>query len=106
MFAHYDTVLTDDDAASIGSDFHRPPDRRRQHRVFVVVEPYRAGLGYRSENRMEAVEGTAIGNELVALLLEHLPDRTFGLFDVAMGFGVGDAFVQQPGVHLIIGPEP
>src|SRR6266550_801175 len=41
-----------------------------------------------------------------SLRLEHLPDRLLGQLRMAMRFGVGDAFIEQPGVHLVVGLEP
>ena len=54
---------------------------------------------------MEAVEGTAIADQLAALLLEHVPDRALRLVDMAVCLGPGDAPVEQPGVHLLVAPE-
>ena len=39
--------------------------------------------------------------KLAALLLEHLPDRALALFGMPMRLGIGDAFVEQPGVQLL-----
>ena len=50
---------------------------------------------------MEPVEGAAILDKLAALLLEHVPDGALRLVDMAMGFGVGDALVEQPGVQPV-----
>src|SRR5712664_1909900 len=47
-----------------------------------------------------------IGNELWPFRLEHLPDCLLGQFWMAMRLGVGDAFIEQPGVQLIIVFEP
>src|SRR6266550_3171930 len=41
-----------------------------------------------------------------SLRLEHLPDRLLGQLRMAMHFGVGDAFIEQPSVHLVVGLEP
>jgi hypothetical protein len=50
---------------------------------------------------MEAVEAARIGNELRPLGFEGLPDRLLR-FGMAMRLGIGDAFVEQPGVQLVI----
>ena len=47
---------------------------------------------------MEAVEAAGIGNEFGAFGFEHVPDRLIGQLRMAMSLGVGDAFVEQPGV--------
>src|SRR5439155_280286 len=55
---------------------------------------------------MESVEPARIGNELRPFRLEHLPDRLLGQLRMAMRLGIGDAFVEQPGVQLVVGLEP
>jgi hypothetical protein len=47
-----------------------------------------------------------LGNKLWPFPLEHVPDRPFGQFRLAMGLGVADAFVQQPGIQLVEDFEP
>ena len=47
---------------------------------------------------MEAVEAAGIGNEFGAFGFEYFPDRLIGQLRMAMSLGVGDAFVEQPGV--------
>jgi hypothetical protein len=54
---------------------------------------------------VEAIEATGVGHKLRAFRLERLPDRLLRQFRVAMGFGASDAFIEQPGVHLVIGLE-
>ena len=54
---------------------------------------------------MESIEGAGIGNELRPLRLEHIPDRLVCQFGMAMGLGVGDALIQQPGVQFVVGLE-
>ena len=49
-------------------------------------------------HRVEAVKPTSIGNELGALGFEHIPYRLIGQFRMSMNLGVGNAFVEQPGV--------
>src|SRR6516164_1787600 len=55
---------------------------------------------------MEAVEAARIGHELRSLRLEYVPDRLPGQLWMMMRFGVGNASVEQPGVHLVIALEP
>ena len=68
----------------------------------VVVEAHQAGLRDRCRHRMEAVEPAGVGNQLRSLRLEHFPDRPVRELRMAMCPGVGNAFIQQPGVQLII----
>ena len=44
MFCDHHAILPDDDPVGIGMHIDRPPDRRGQHGILVVVEPNRAGL--------------------------------------------------------------
>src|SRR5215471_10871261 len=106
MLGNNPAVLADDDAIRIGVNFNWPPDRARSYRVFVIIEAHQAGLGDRRWHRVEAVEAARIGNELRPLGLEHLPNCQLGQFRMMMRFRVGDAFIEQPGVHLVIGLEP
>jgi hypothetical protein len=106
MLADDPPVLADDDAVGIGMNLNRPSDRAGRHRVLVVVEANQAGLRDRCRHRVETVEPAGIGDELRPLRLEHLSDRLLGQLRMAMRFGVGDAFIEQPGVHLVIGLEP
>jgi len=46
VFTDDHTILANDDPLGIGMDLDRTPDRRRDDRVFIVVEPHRAGLGH------------------------------------------------------------
>jgi hypothetical protein len=57
---------------------------------------------------VESIEPAGIGNELRPLCLEHLPDRLLGKLRMAMHLGVGDAFIEQPGIQLvkILEPQP
>src|SRR6202023_267524 len=52
-FAGGDPVLANDDPVCMSGDFDRTPDRARLHRVFVVVEPDKAGLGHRRAHCMK-----------------------------------------------------
>ncbi len=106
MLADDPAVLADHDAVGIGVDLDRPPDRAGGHRVFVVVEAHQAGLGDRRRHRVESIEAAGIGNELRPLRLEHLPDRLLGQLRMAVRLGVGDAFIEQPGVQLVEALEP
>src|SRR5438105_12228173 len=106
MLGNDPSVLADHDAVRIGMNLDRTPDRAGSYRVFIVVEAYQAGLRDRCRHRVESVEPARIGNELRPLRLEHLPDRLLGQLRMAMRLGVGDAFIEQPGVHLVVGLEP
>src|SRR6478736_2330859 len=99
-------VLADYNAVGIGMHLDRAPNRARRHRVFVVVEAHQAGLRDRCRHCMESIEPAGIGNELWPFRLEHLPDCLLGQFWMAVRLGVGDAFIEQPGVQLIIVFEP
>src|SRR5687767_8857473 len=100
------SVLADHDAVGICVNLDWTPDRAGSYRVFVVVEAHQAGLGDRCRHCMEAVEPARIGNELWPLRLEHFPDRLLGQLWMAMRFGIGNALVAEPGVHLIVALEP
>jgi hypothetical protein len=52
------------------------------------------------------VEAARIGHELRPLCLKHLPDRLPGQLQMMMRLGVGDAFVREPGIQLIVALEP
>ncbi|MEA2987739.1 MAG: hypothetical protein QOG83_450 [Alphaproteobacteria bacterium] len=106
MFGNNPPVLADHDAVGIGMDLDRTPDSAGGHGVFVIVEAHQAGLGDRCLHRVEAIEPTRIGNELRPLGLEHLPDRLLGQLRMAMRLGVGDAFVEQPGIQFVKEPQP
>ena len=99
-------VLADHDAIGIGVDLDRAPDRAGSHRVLVVVEAHQAGLRDRCRHCVESVEPARIGNELVPLRLEHLPDCLLGQFGMSVCLGVGDTLIRQPGVHLVVALEP
>src|SRR5215207_3553396 len=78
MFGDDPSVLTDHDAVRIGMNFDGTPNCVGSNRVFVVVEPYQAGLRHRRRHRMEAVKPARIANELRPFRLEHVPDRLIG----------------------------
>src|SRR6202047_4354663 len=99
-------VLADDDAIRMGMDLDGTPDRARRYRVLVVVEAHQAGLRDRCRHRVEAVEPTRIANELWPFRLEHLPDGLVGQLRMAMRLGVGNAFIEQPGVQFVKVLEP
>src|ERR1019366_5186158 len=101
MLGNDASVLADYDAIGVGMNLDRPPDCAGHDRVFVVVEAHQAGLRDRCRHRVESVEPTSIRNKLWPFGFEHLPDRLFGQFRMAMRFGVGDALVQQPDVQLV-----
>ena len=50
---------------------------------------------------MEAIEPTRIRHELGSLGLEDLPDGPVGELRMPMRLGVGNAFIEQPGVQLV-----
>ena len=106
MFADDAPILPNDDAIGIGLDFDRPAHSIGHHRVFVAVEANKAGLRHRRAHRMEAVEATAQRHEVLSFVLEDLPNRSIAHLRVAMRLGVGDTFVQEPGVQLVIALEP
>ena len=54
---------------------------------------------------MESVERAGVGNELRPFRLKHLPDRLLGQLRMAIHLGMGDAFIEQPSVHLVVGLE-
>jgi hypothetical protein len=89
MLAHQFAIVADDDAIAIGVNIDRSAHRPGQHRVAIVVEADQAGHRHRSRQRMEAVEATGIGDELGALLLEHLPDGALLELGMLMGPGTG-----------------
>src|SRR5215470_19366534 len=106
MLADNPAVLADHDAVRIGVNLDWTPDRIGGHRVLVVVKAHQAGLRDRGRHRVEAIEPADIRNELRSLRLEHLPDRLPSKFRMMMRLGVGDTFIEQPGVHLLVGLEP
>ena len=79
MFADDHPVLPDDDPLGIGMHLDRPPDRRGQHRVSVVVEPNRAGLGHRGGHTVEAVEWAGIGHQAWPFSSSRLLTRRRGV---------------------------
>jgi len=62
--------------------------------------------GDRRWHCVESIEPAGIGNEVRPLRLEHLPDRLLGQLRMVMHLGVGNAFIEQPGVQLIKILEP
>src|SRR5580700_1379698 len=101
-------VLADYDAIRIGMNLDRTPDRTGRHRVSIVVEAHQAGLRDRCRHCVESIEPAGIRNELRPLRLEHLPDRLLGQLRMVMHLGVGDTFIEQPGVQFvkILEPQP
>jgi hypothetical protein len=73
-------------------------DQVSANTVLVVVEAHQTGLRYRRRYRMEAIEPPGIGNELGSSGFGHLPDRPLNQLRMAMYLGVGDTFIEQPGV--------
>ena len=101
MLGNDPAVLADHDAVRIGLDLNGSPDRARRHRVLVVIEAHQTGLGDRGRHGMEAIEPTRIRHELGSLGLEDLPDGPVGELRMPMRLGVGNAFIEQPGVQLV-----
>src|SRR3954453_18411494 len=99
-------VLADYNAVGIGMHLDWTPNRARRHRVFVVVEAHQAGLRDRCRHCMETTDPAGIWSRLWPFRLERLPDFLVGQFWMAVRLGVGDAFIEQPGVQLIIVFEP
>jgi hypothetical protein len=95
-------VLPDHDAVRIGLDLDRTANRARGYRVFVVVKAHQAGLGDRCRHRVEAIESAGIRHKLRPFCLKNLPDRLPAQLWMRMHLGVGDAFVGEPGIQLII----
>src|SRR4029077_7421153 len=106
MFCDDAPILADDDPISVGVDLDRSTDRTGVHRVFVVVEADQAGLRYRGRQCVEAIEATAIRDELWPLLLERLPHRPIWTLRMGMRLRVGDTLVHQPGVQFVVALHP
>src|SRR4029079_5883373 len=102
MLGNDPAVLADYDAIGIGMDLDRTSDRAGRHRVLVVVEAHQTGLRDRCRHCVESIEPAGIGNELGPLRLEHLPHGLLGKLWVAMRLSVGDAFIEQPSVQLVV----
>ena len=94
------------DPLGIGPDLDRAPNRAGADRIAVTVEPHEAGLGDRSRDGVEPVEGSDVGREACPFRLEHLPDRLVPHLRMRVRLGPGDASVEQPGVQLRIVLEP
>ena len=106
MLANGAAILADENAIGIGMDLHRSAHSTGRHRVLVVIKAHQAGLGDRSRHGMEAVKASGVGNQVRSLALEDLPHCLLRQLRMAMDLGVGDALVQQPGVHLRVALEP
>jgi len=50
---------------------------------------------------VEAIEASGLGDKVLALRLEHLPDGPDHLLGVPMRLGMGHVLVEQPGVQLV-----
>jgi hypothetical protein len=72
-----------------------------RHRVLIVVEAHLAGLGVRRRHCVESIEPAGIRNEPRPLRLEHFPDRLLGQLRMVIHLGVGNAFIEQPGVQFV-----
>jgi hypothetical protein len=51
---------------------------------------------------VESVKATATGNELRPLFLEDVPNRPLALFGMGVRLGPGQAFVDEPGVQVVV----
>ena len=99
-------VMTDDDAVGIGPQLDRAPGGAGVDGIMVVVETDEAELRHRSRRAMKPIEAPAILDQLGALLFEDLPDRSFALLRMGMGLRPGQAFVDEPGVEIVIAFKP
>src|SRR5262245_6108113 len=106
MLADDSPILADHDAVGIGMNLDWASDGAGGHRVFVVVETHQAGLGDRCRHGMESIELAGIEDELRPFRLEYVPDGLIGQLRVTMRLGVGDAFVEQPSIQLVVVFEP
>ena len=95
-------VMTDDDAVGIGLKLDRAARSAGVDGIMVIVEAYEAELRHGNRRAVEAVEAPAILDQLRALLFEDLPDRSFALLRMGMGLRPGQAFVDEPGVEIIV----
>lgn len=115
VLADIDPILLDDDPISIGMHLDWTVNGSRQDRVFVpqgidsldqflifvTVETDRAGLRHPRRNTVEAIEWADVAHEAAAFGFEHLADGLSRLFGMAMSLGIGNAFVEQPGIQFL-----
>src|SRR3954451_25286657 len=106
MFADNMTVLAQFNPVRIRPDLNRSADGACGHRVAVVVEAHQAGLGHRGRYGMEPVKPPGIAHQARPLRLEDLPDRLLALFRMTVRPGMGNAFVEQPGVQFVVARHP
>ena len=86
VFAYHHAILPDHDAFGVGMHLDGTADGSRQNRVFVVVEPHRAGLRHRGWHAVEAIEAADVWNEVgplgecpvfcVSVIWSMLPKRS------------------------------
>src|SRR4051812_2150685 len=55
---------------------------------------------------MEPVKPPSIAHQARPLRLKDLPDRLLALFRMTVRPGMGDAFVEQPGVEFVVARHP
>ena len=92
--------------AGIAVNLNGMPQGARRHRVLVVVEPHEQRLGYRGRDSVEAVERRRRHpHQRGLLVLEHVSDGTITKLGMAMGAGVFQATIEQPGVQLVVAGE-
>ena len=106
MFSNNRTILTDDDAISVGLHLHGPPHGTRGNGVSDVVKAHKAGLGYRSRAGMEAIEAASTCNQMRPFGFKHLPDRLIRDLRMLVGFGVSNTLVEQQAVQLFQALDP
>ena len=106
MFSNNRTILTDDDAISIGLSLHRPPHGMRDDGVSDVVEAHKTGLRYCCRAGMKAIEAADAWNQMRPFGFKHLPDRLIGYLRMLVGFGVSNTLVEQQAVQLFQALDP
>ncbi|CUX06848.1 conserved hypothetical protein [Agrobacterium fabacearum S56] len=101
VFSDRHSILFDDNPIGIGVNLDRAADGCRQDRIFVVVETDGAGLRHRGWDAVEPVKWADVAHKAATLGLEHLPDRLRRLFGMAMGLGIGNAFIEEPSIQFL-----
>src|ERR1700737_4036445 len=101
-------LLPDDDPTGISLHLDGTAHGARRDRVFVGVEPHKAGLRYRSRSRMESVESPGHLHKGAAFILEDLPHCPICDLRMFVDLGIGNTLVEEPAVQLIqaLHPEP
>lgn len=55
---------------------------------------------------MEPVKWADVAHKAATLGLEHPPDCLCRLFGMVMGLGIGNAFIEQPGIQFLQAFDP